>query len=77
MDEYTLAIAFDTDDAEFCRGVEVGMIYGRLLAEPRPVLAVVHASNAEMMLRLAEATSTSVRSVDLDEDWLEVTFSQF
>jgi hypothetical protein len=74
-DGYRLLVAFDTDAAEFARGAEVGMLLVRLGTEPRPVRAIAHVRNTEMMFRLAEATGTSVSAQELDADWMEVTFS--
>lgn len=71
---YTLVVPFDRDDPEFARGVEVGMLYERLRREPPPVAAVVHASNAEMAMRLGEALDLAVSAEDLDDDWLAVSY---
>jgi hypothetical protein len=68
-------VPFDTDESAFARGVEVGMLLVRLQTEPRPVRAIAHTRNTEMLLRLAEATGTTVSATELDADWLEVTFS--
>ena len=67
-----LLLPFDTDSQESTRGVEVGILWER--AEPGHV-RIIHASNAEMALRIAEAKGLSVQSRDIDPDWLEVTFS--
>lgn len=71
---YNLVLPFDTDDVEFTRGVQIGVVWLSLTIDPAEVGAVLYASNAEMVLRMAEATGRSVRSVDLDETWIEVTF---
>lgn len=69
-------LAFDRDDPAFVLGVEVGILWQRLHDEPHPVEAVVHAANAEMVLRLAEATdTTAVADEAVDGDWLSVSFS--
>lgn len=54
-ESHALAVAFDTGDPEFARGVEVGRLWERLRAEPEPVVEMVHVGNAEMVLRIAEA----------------------
>lgn len=72
--EYDLVVPFDRAEPAFARGVEIGMLWQRLQSEPPPVAAVVHASNAEMALRLAEAQGCLVSSEDLDDDWLAVTY---
>lgn len=71
---FELLIPFDTDDPEFVRGIEVGMLHARLVhGGQSPVYGIVHATNAEMMLRLAEAHHVPVRADDLG-DWLAVEF---
>ena len=69
---YRLVLPFDTDDAAFVRGFEVGFLYGQLPGDQRTF--VVHTSNAEMVLRLAEALGLSVVSTELDDHFMEVTF---
>lgn len=76
-EDFELIVEFDTDDESFARGVEVGMLWQRLHAEPLPIDVVVHANNAEMALRLAEARGASVRADQLGadhNDWLSLTF---
>jgi hypothetical protein len=84
---YGLVLAFDTDDQEFLRGFEAASVYcdARSLAageqvheddKPGMLRATVHATNAEMMLRIAEAHGLHVRSEDIAEGWLEVTFTR-
>lgn len=74
-DAFQLVVPFDTDSTEFTRGVEVGIVWQRLQSEPLPITAVVHASNAEMTLRLAEAVGACARADDLGADWLAVTLA--
>lgn len=74
MDGFTCALQFDTSASEFVRGVEIGRLWEALKLESGPVEEYVHASNAEMILRLSEATGRAVSSEDLDETWLRVTF---
>lgn len=69
-----LLVPFDNEEPAFARGAEVGVLLVRLATEPRPVNATVHADNAEMLLRLAEAAGSTVRAEDLGGDWLDVTF---
>jgi hypothetical protein len=68
-----LLLPFDVDEPEFVRGFEAGRVWSMLHASHEREF-VVHASNAEMMLRIAEAMEGSVQSVDLDETWMEVEF---
>lgn len=55
-DGYNLVLPFDTDDPEFRRGVEAGALWAHLEHEPY-VAKTVHADNAEMVMRIAEALS--------------------
>lgn len=74
-DGFDLIVAFDRDTPDFARGVEVGILWQRLQTDPRPLTAVVHASNVEMTLRLAEAVGASAHADDLGDDWLTVTLA--
>lgn len=74
MDGFACALEFDTTGPAFVRGVEVGRLWEMLKAEDGPVEEIVHTSNAEMILRLSEATERGVQSEELDETWLLVTF---
>ncbi len=76
MDGHELLLAFDTDSAEFVRGFELGRLWATLRLNPDdPVEEYAHAINAEMLLRLAEATGRGVQSEELGDDWLFVRFS--
>ncbi len=72
---FEMVVAFDRDTPEFARGVEIGMLHQRLASEPTPLHAIVHASNMEMVLRLAETHGVSARAEDGEGDWLAVTLS--
>lgn len=74
-----MLLPFDTDDEQFSRGFEAGRVWDfvgvAIAQEELPTDPVtVHAANAEMMLRIAEAHGVGVRSTDLDETWMEVVF---
>jgi hypothetical protein len=72
---WACVLAFDTDDPEFLRGFEAGAIDTRLRVDPGlRVVEMVHAANAEMMLRIGEATGRRVSARDLNDEWIEVTF---
>jgi hypothetical protein len=68
-------LPFDTDDAEFARGFEAGRLWALLRDSDDEVVECIHASNAEMAMRLAEGTGRIVDATDLGNDWLEATFS--
>jgi hypothetical protein len=68
-------LAFDTDSADFARGFEAGRLWAVLRQNATAdVVEYAHTTNAEMVLRLAEATGRSVSSEELGDGWLEVTF---
>ena len=70
-----LLLPFDTDDPEFARGFELGRLWALLRAEDGPLEdECVHVANAEMVLRVAEATGRGVCSEELDEHWMAVAF---
>jgi hypothetical protein len=72
-DQYDVVLPFDSDAPDFVRGVEVGMVWSRLQVAGE-VVATVHTSNAEMMMRMAEATGRRVAAQEINDDWLVVTF---
>lgn len=74
-ERYAPLLAFDTDDPEFARGFEAGRLWTLLRESPdEPIDANVSATNAEMVLRIAEATGRRVHSEELGLDWLHVRF---
>ena len=75
-DRYALALAFDTDDPEFARGVEVGRLWEQLQAHPGAIVETVHVTNAEMVLRLAESQGRHVTGKEHNETWVTVRFDE-
>ena len=73
---HSCLLPFDTDDAEFGRGFEVGRLWALLRMTDDEVVETVHASNVEMILRLGEATNRHVRATELDDHWIEATFAE-
>jgi hypothetical protein len=88
MSGFVLALAFDSDDPEFVRGAEVGSTWEitrrfadgeddlNTLSEPGELFLVVHATNAEMMLRIAEARELQIRSEEIGDGWFNVFFTR-
>lgn len=70
---YALAMAFDTDSSEFVRGVEIGRLWEQLKAD-EVVAQGVRSDNAEMILRLSEATGRPLHCEELNDEWLYATF---
>lgn len=73
MSGYKPLLPFDVDEPEFVRGFEAGHVWTKL-RETDERHFTVHASNAEMMLRIGEANEMQVRSEELGDDWIEVEF---
>ncbi len=75
MDGYACLVPFDSPEAEFARGFEAGRIWALARSAPsEPIEELVHASNAEMMLRIGEATGRVVRARLEDDIWITVEF---
>jgi maleate cis-trans isomerase len=72
---YSLALPFDTDNEEFVRGVEIGRLWEKLKNEDGIVIETIHLSNAEMVIRIAEALERPVVSEEIDDTWMTVTFT--
>jgi len=75
-DELECVLAFDTDDPEFARGFEAGMLWGRMIHE-REIVQTVQAENAEMVIRMAEAyNSWTFAGEPVDGQWLRVVLTR-
>jgi hypothetical protein len=70
----SLVLEFDTTGSDFVRGVEIGRLWEALKSDQEVEEQVLHASNAEMILRVAEATGRSVVGEPLDDCWVAVNF---
>lgn len=72
--EWALVLPFDSDDPTFVRGVEVGRLYEMALRCPEQFDQLIHASNAEMALRIGEAVGRHVSASDVAEadEWLSL-----
>lgn len=71
---FSLVLAFDTDEPEFTRGFEAGQLWERLERDGR-VSQLIHAENAEMVMRMAEARGLAFRGEDAGDGWLQVSLS--
>lgn len=77
MSDYTLVLAFDTDNPEFARGVEIGRLWERMNSTEEPFEATVHISNTEMILRMADAQGGRiVVSEEIDDIWMTISFGR-
>lgn len=75
MNDFSLVLPFDTDSSEFVRGVEIGRLWEKLKVEDGIVIETIHLSNAEMVIRIAEALERPVISEEHDDTWMTVTFT--
>lgn len=71
----SLLLAFDSDDPEFARGFEAARVWSAVRLIEHAADFMVRAENAEMMLRIAEATGRQLRITELDDEWMEAHFS--
>jgi hypothetical protein len=76
MDGHAMLLPFDTDSVEFVRGFELGRIWALLRVAPEePVEELAHVVNAEMLMRLGEATGREVTSEEIGDGWLLASFA--
>ena len=73
---YGLLLAFDTDDQEFARGVEIGMRFTELDRDGFLDHVCMQEANAEMVMRMAEARGLPFRAEALAPGWLTVTIGR-
>jgi hypothetical protein len=70
---FSIALAFDTDDPQFARGFEAGRIWEALKTGDLDQLdgQPIHATNGEMVLRMAEAHDVALTAEFTDDDvWM-------
>lgn len=72
---YGLVLAFDTDDAEFVRGFEAGRLWERVKEDRSTWDQMIHATNAEMVMRMCEAEGREFSADLVDDVWVRVTVS--
>lgn len=72
MTQWNLLLPFDTDDPEFGRGFEAGRMWERIKSDRTTWSQLIHASNAEMVMRMCELESRSFRAEDVNEDYVQV-----
>lgn len=75
MDGHACLLQFDSDHAEFARGFEAGRLWSLLRAHPEEEFEeYAHGDNAEMLLRIGEATERPVQAEELGDGWLLVSY---
>jgi len=74
--QFGCLLDFDSEAPEFARGFEAGRIWALLRSDPSSeVTELVHGANAEMLLRMADATARPVAWKELGDEWFEVHFA--
>jgi hypothetical protein len=73
---HSLLLEFSNTERDFALGFECGRTWAILDGCDDPFDCEMHVENAEMILRLAEATGRTVQSQEHDETWLTVQFSE-
>ena len=73
---YGMVLPFDTDDPEFARGCEVGMLWEALKHNPHRHRVQLRGATAEMALRISEATGRTLSVLSDVDDWLDVEFGE-
>jgi hypothetical protein len=68
---YGLVLPFDTDDTEFVRGFEGGRLWEQLKTGEE-IQQTIHATNAEMAIRMCEEMEREFSAGVLDETWVEL-----
>ncbi|MET0462869.1 MAG: hypothetical protein ABW007_06935 [Chitinophagaceae bacterium] len=71
--EYELVLAFDSDDPEFTRGFEAGAIWEQMKGRT-DFNCIIHANNAEMVMRMAKAKGYSFHGEEMNEEFTLMGF---
>lgn len=68
-------LIFVDETASFVHGFEAGRIWGSLHEDPHEQSFTVHGVNAELMIRMSEATKRGLIWEEIDDPiWCKVTF---
>lgn len=73
--KYILMLQFDSDNPEFTRGFEAGIIYNKCQNNIDVVDQNIHASNSEMVIRICELFEKKFVGQLLDDDWMCITIT--
>lgn len=72
---HTLLLPFDTSHPEFARGFELGRLWAIARSTEDEIVETIHATNLEMLLRVAEAMGRRVAVEDIDDTWVTASLS--
>lgn len=73
MGEFSAVLPFDTDEKEFRRGVEIGMLWAQTQLGVGLIQQIVHSDCAEMIIRLSESAGYSFGAEIIDEHFMNIT----
>jgi hypothetical protein len=71
---FGLLLAFDDESKKFASGFECGRIWALLRENAMAQDFDVHVENAEMMMRMAEATDRAFHAEEMKDGWVTVYF---
>ncbi len=74
MSDYQCVLPFDTDDKQFRRGVEVGIVWEALKHGQRSFM--VHADNTEMLMRIGESLDLAFTAFEPCDEWVHVDYKK-
>lgn len=72
---FNLLLPFDSEDPEFARGFEAGRLWEKIKNDHTTWDQMIHATNAEMVMRMAEVEDRGFRAEIIDEEWINVFIS--
>lgn len=72
---YGLVLPFDTDNEEFVRGWQLGMLWARMEDAGRAE-GLVYTRSAEMVMRIAESKGVPFTATVHDDTWTWVTIGE-
>jgi hypothetical protein len=70
------ALDFDRSSQDFVDGFQCGRLWNQLSTGDESYEGTFYVSNAEMLLRIAEATERTLVTEELDGRWLQARFSE-
>lgn len=73
-ESFGLMLPFDTDDAQFRRGIEIGIMWAELQAPGGQREFQIHADCAEMAIRLGESRRMPFKADPVNEDWMVIRY---
>lgn len=72
---FNLLFPFDSDNPEFARGFEAGCLWEKIKTDHTTWDRMIHATNSEMVMRMAEAENRGFRAEIVSDEWVNVFIS--